>query len=167
MDVLALFLTVIGLASWLGSTVFMMFVVVPVAQRRLGATQSREILDVMGPRHSFLAVISAVLMLSGGTGALFHEQLRTPTITFMVLTGVALAIVLYASLVIFPRTASLRDRLQGSAGSEMNFEIRERYDQALRLAMFYNVLNLVILTGAAAALASLLVHSPAPPPAGG
>lgn len=160
MDVLALFVTMIGLAAWLGSAVFMTFFVAPLVNRKLGPSQAREVMDVIAPRQYWLAFASALLMVFGGTGALFYPNLRTPTITFLALTGAALAVVLYASLVIAPRTISLRDRLQSSAGSEMNIEVRERYDQAIRMGTFLNVLSLLFLICAAAALAFLIAGVP-------
>ncbi|NRA97313.1 MAG: hypothetical protein HRU14_14010 [Planctomycetes bacterium] len=74
----------------------------------------------------------------------------------MGLTALALTATLYAWLVLPPRTVSLRTRLQSSAGSQENFVVAERFDQATRLSMFVNVIVLLILLGAAAALATLL-----------
>ncbi len=162
MDVLALFVTVVGLAAWLGSSVFMTFFVTPVVHRKLPPDEAAMVMDHVGPRQIWLAFGCALLMVSGGVGALFYESLRTPTITFLALTGVALAVVLYGGLVILPRMTSLRDRLQSSAGSEMNFQVRERYDQALRVSAYLNILSMLLLLGAAAALAAVLGQTPHP-----
>jgi uncharacterized membrane protein len=164
MDVLALFVTVVGLSAWMGATIFMSFFVAPVISRRLSPGQAADISDVLQPRLYWVSAASAILMGIGGITALFYPSLRAPTITFLVLTGAAVALSLYGGFVLVPRTTSLRDRLQSSAGSEWNFDVRERYDQATRIAVFLNLLVLLLLLGAAAALAAILSN---PPPKGG
>ncbi len=163
MDILALFVTVVGLASWMGASVFMTFFVVPVVTRKLGPNEGSEVLASLQPRLHWLALGASVLMGAGGITTLFYPTLKTPTVTFLCLVGTAVAISLYAALVIVPRTASLRDRLQSSAGSEMNFQMRERYDQANRLAIFLNYVVLFLLLGAAGALAAVLTNDPPGP----
>lgn len=163
MDVLALFVTVVGLSAWLGSTIFMSFCVLPAISRKLAPTEAAGVTDILQPRLYWLALGGALLMSVGGTTSLFYPTLKTPTITFLCLTGLAVVIALYVGFVIGPRTTSLRDRLQGSAGSEWNFEMRERYDQATRVGMYLNLLILLLLLGAAAALAAILATDPALP----
>jgi hypothetical protein len=162
MTILALSATIIGLALWLGAAVFLTWFVGPVVTRRLSPGKATEIMELVSPRFYALGIGGASLMLVGGAGALFDPSIRTPTITFMAFTGVAMALSLYAGFVLLPRTDDLRKRLQSSAGSEENIVVRERYDQALRLANYLHYLVIFLLLGAAAALAALL--DPALPP---
>lgn len=161
MDIVALFVTIVGLASWFGAAVFMIFVVGPGVTRKLPPTEAAEVLDAIQPRLVWLSLGCAILMAVGGIAALFYPQLRVPTVTFLGLTSVAVALSLYSGLVLLPRTRSLRDRLQSSAGSEMNFQMRERYDQAVRVTLFLNIVVLLLLLGAAIALAAMLGDTPA------
>lgn len=160
MDILALFITVVGLAVWLGSAIFVTFSVSPVINRRLPPSKVAEVMEQITPRFHWQGVAAAILMLLGGGGALFTPRIQMPTIVFMVLTGVALSLSLYTMFVIQPRVESLRQRLQSSAGSEENFHLRERYDHATRLTSFIGGLVLIILLGAAAALAAMIGPTP-------
>jgi len=157
MDVLAVFATIAGLSAWTGSLIFHSFVVVPVVGKNLGPGKAAELLDGLHPRFFVISILSGVVMLIGAGGALFTEALRIPTWTFMGLTGVAVMMNLYAWLVLHPRQVTLRTRVQSSAGSQENFVVAERFDQACRLLSFVNVIVLLLLLGAAAALATLLI----------
>jgi uncharacterized membrane protein len=161
MDIFALFVTIVGLSAWMGSAAFMSFFVSPAVHKKLSPGQAAELLDALQPRLHWLSLACAIFMSVGGITALFYPTLKTPTITFLGLTSLAVALSLYGGFVLVPRTTSLRDRLQSSAGSEMNFAMRERYDQATRLAIFLNLLVLLLLLGAAAALAAILGTTPA------
>ncbi len=156
MDVLAVFATIAGLGAWIGSLIFHSFVVSPVVGRNLGPGKTADLMDRIHTRYYVISLLSGIVMLIGGGCALFAEAIRIPTWTFMGLTALALTATLYAWLVLHPRTVSLRTRLQSSAGSQENFVVAERFDQATRLSMFVNVIVLLILLGAAAALATLL-----------
>ena len=156
MDVLAVFATIVGLAAWVGSLLFHSFVVTPVMGKKLGPGRSAEVMDPIHKGYYLISFLSGIVMLIGAGGALFTESLRVPTWTFMGLTALALTTTLYTWLVLHPRTVSLRTRLQSSAGSQENFGAAERFDQATRLSAFVNVIVLLMLLGAAAALAALL-----------
>ena len=78
----------------------------------------------------------------------------------MCLTGAALIGFLYGGLVTLPRMVALRRQLQSSAGSDENFQIRDRYDQEIRFLVFVNYLVLCLLLGAAIALATLIQAGP-------
>src|SRR5690606_23598298 len=106
--VLALFFTALGLASWLGSAIFMNFIVAPVVNRRLAPSQAAELMEQVAPRQHWVGWFGAGLMAVGGAGALLYHPWRVPTIAFLVLTSIALALSLYAALVVLPRTISLR-----------------------------------------------------------
>ena len=164
MDVLAVFATIVGLAAWVGALIFHNFVVSPVVGRNLGPGRTAEVMDRIHTRYYFISLLSGIVMLIGAGGALFAEAIRVPTWTFMGLTGLALTATLYGWLVLHPRTVSLRNRVQSSAGSQENFVVAERFDQVTRLSTFVNMIVLLILLGAAAALATLLLaHEPVNP----
>jgi len=153
----ALILTIVGLAVWLGAVVFKTFIVVPTLARKLPPSKIAETLDLLLPRYYWLGLGGGIAMLAGGTGALNDASIREPTITFMVLTALALIMFLYARLVILPRMGSLRDRLASSAGVQQeNLHIRDRYDQANLVSVFLNFLVMGLLVGAAVALGFLL-----------
>ncbi len=156
MDVLAVFATIVGLAAWTGSLLFHSFVVNPIVGKRLGPGRGAEVMDSVHRGYYVISLLSAIVMLIGAGGALFYEHVRYATWTFMGLTGLALTTTLYGWLVLHPRTVSLRARLQSSAASQENFVVAERFDQATRLSTFVNVVVLLMLLGAAAALAALL-----------
>jgi len=161
MDILAGFATIVGLAAWTGSSIFLTFFVAPLITRKLGPGRAAEMLDQIHPRYYWTSFLSGIVMLIGAGGALFTEAVRLPTVTFMGLTALALTLTIYGWLVVHPRIVSLRNRVQSSAGSQENFVIAERFDQANRLNSFINLLCLLILLGAAAALGALMIaHEP-------
>ena len=161
MTIAALILTIIGLSVWLGAVVFKTFIVSPTLARKLTPSKLAEVLDVLFPRYYWLGVGGGITMLAGGTGALNDASIRTPTITYMVLTGLALVLFLYARLVILPRMVSLRARLQSSAGiHQESIHVRDRFDQANFVAVFLNFLVMGLLVGAAVALGFLLSPGP-------
>jgi hypothetical protein len=155
MGILGLFTTITGLALWLGSVVFVTFFVNPVLARRLTPGKLVEVSDQISARLYWLGMGCGILMLVGGVANLVETR-SVPTITFLVLTGIGMGIFLYAGSVILPRAVNLRHRLQSSAGSQENFQLREACDQAERLSTFFNYLVLFLLLGAGAALAMLL-----------
>lgn len=155
MTILALFSTILGLALWLGAVVFVTFFVYPVVARRLAPSKAAEVLDLLYYRYYYLGLAGGVLMEVGGSAALVNVSGRIPTITFMCLTGAALVGFLYGGLVTLPRMVDLRQQLQSSAGSDENFPLRDRFDQALRFLVFVNSLVLCFLIGSAIALATM------------
>jgi uncharacterized membrane protein len=160
MDILAIFVTLVGLGTWTGASVFWSFFVVPALNRRLTPGKTSELMETLGARYYWTGFGAGVFMLAGAGTALFDEDVhRLPTITFIGLTALALVLLIYAWLVVLPRTVSLRKRLQSSAGSTENFVLAERFDQAHRLSSFFNVVILLLLVGAAGALAALLLPS--------
>ncbi len=156
LDVLALFITNLGLAIWMGSAFFGSFMVAPVVNRKLNPSHAREMMSQLAPRQHLLAFVCAALMMIGAGGILWIERLRTPAIAFFGFTGVALSLELFLGLVLSPRAAKLRERMQTSAGTEWNFAARDSYDHAVRWSGFLTVLILLLLVGACAALASIL-----------
>lgn len=156
LDVLALFVTTLGLAIWMGSAFYGSFMVAPLVNRRLNPSQAREMMSQLAPRQHLLAFACALLMMLGAGGILWIERLRTPAIAFFAFTGVALTMELLLGLVLTPRAAKLRERMQTSAGTEWNFSVRDSYDHAVRLCGFVSVLILLLLVSACAALASVL-----------
>lgn len=163
MGVLAIFFTIIGLAAWMGAAIFLTFFVTPVVQRKLNPGKMADLMDNIGARYYGVGIGSSILMLLGSGTTLFIERLRVPALVFTSLTVLALLVTLYIWLVIVPRTVSLRERLQSSAGTEENFRVRERFDQATRLTAFLTFVVLIILVGAAAALAAILAIDGTPP----
>ena len=158
MDILAIFVTILGLAVWVGSSVFFSFFVVPCLSRHLTPSKISTLMETLGARYYWLGCASGVLMLVGAGAALFDEDVRRePTMVFLGLTALAMVILIYAWVVLLPRTVSLRKTLQSSAGSNENYVLAERYDQVNRLSSFFNVLVLLLLLGAAGALAALLL----------
>ncbi len=164
MTTAALVLTILGLAVWLGAVIFNTFILASTMARHLTPSKEAELVDAIYPRYYALGAGGGIAMLIGGVGALNDATIRTPTITYMVLTGVALVLFLYARLVIVPRMCNLRQRLQSSAGFQQeNVQIRERYDHANFMAVFLNYLVMGFLVGAAIALGFLLSPgAPAP-----
>jgi hypothetical protein len=162
MDVLAVFATIVGLSAWMGSCVFLTFFVGPVIGRKLGPGRTADVMDQVQPRYYWISLFSGLIMIIGSGGTLWIAPIRIPAIVFMGLTVLALTLSLYVWLVLHPRMVSLRTRLQSSAGSQENFVVRERYDQAERLTSFLNFIVLLMLLGAAAALSTvvLALHPP-------
>src|SRR5690606_13942184 len=111
MTTAALILAIIGLSVWLGSVVFKTFVVSPTLSRKLTPSKIAEVMVTLYPRYYWLGLGGSIVMLTGGVGALSKPEIRTPTVTYMVLTAVALILFLYAWLVILPRMETLRERL--------------------------------------------------------
>lgn len=164
MDILAIFVTLVGLSAWTGASIFWSFFVVPALQRHLTPGKTADLIEMLGARYYWTGFVAGVLMLAGSGTALFDRDVhRLPTVTFIGLTAVALVLLIYAWLVLLPRTVSLRKRLQSSAGSTENFVLAERFDQAQRLSSFFSLVILLLLLGAASALAALLIPPPAPP----
>jgi uncharacterized membrane protein len=161
MTQLGLFGTVLGLAVWLGAVVFLSTVVTPAMTRRLGPGKASELLTVVNKWYYVFSYASGALMLIGGVAPLAHPEQKGTAITFISLTAGALAVSLYGGLVVGPRANDLRDRLQGSAGSEENHWLRDRFDHFSRFAMFLNVLVICILVGAAITLGWLFVPAKA------
>lgn len=156
LSVLALFVTTLGLAVWMGSAVFGSFVVAPLVNRQLQPGQAREMLNQLAPRQHWLAFVCAALMMLGSGGILWIERLRTPAIGFFACTGFALLIELFLGLVMAPRASRIRERMQSSAGTEWNLDLRGSYDHAVRITGFLNALIMLGLVGACAFLASVL-----------
>jgi hypothetical protein len=86
-----------------------------------------------------------------------NAEQKGTAVTFICFTAVAIAVSLYGGLVVVPRSNDLRDQLQGSAGSEDNLWLRDRFDHTYRFAMFLNVLVIGLLVGAAVTLSWLFV----------
>lgn len=156
LDVLALFVTNLGLAIWMGSAFFGSFMVAPLVNRRLNPSHAREMMSQLAPRQHWLAFVCAALMMIGAGGILWIERLRTPAIAFFAFTGVALSLELFLGFVLSPRAASLRERMQTSAGTEWNLGMRDSYDHAVRWCGFVSALILLLLVGTCAALAAVL-----------
>jgi Domain of unknown function (DUF4149) len=157
MTLLGLFGTAVGLAFWLGSVVFFWFFVTPVLSKRLVPGKMAELIGVLNPRYYFLSYVCGLLMLIGVIQPIVNEQTRFWAIAFISCTLVALAISLYAGIVVSPRSQDLRERLQSSAGSEENLWIRDRFDYTNRLSMFLNGLVILLLLGAAHCLSALIL----------
>lgn len=156
MTLLGLFGTVTGLAFWLGSVVFFWFFVTPVLSKRLVPGKMAELMGVLNPRYYFLSYVCGLLMLIGAIQPIRDETTRLSAIVFMSLTLIAIAISLYAGIVVAPRSQDLRERLQSSAGSDENLWIRDRFDHTNRLSTFLNGLVILLLLGAAYSLSALI-----------
>lgn|GEM_PF-4842964 len=156
LSVLALFVTTLGLAIWMGSAVFGSFVVAPLVNRRLQPSQAREMMSQLAPRQHWLAFVCAALMMLGSGGILWIERLRTPAIGFFASTGFALMLELFLGLVMAPKAARIRERMQSSAGTEWNLDWRGSYDHAVRICGFLSALILLVLVSSCAFLASVL-----------
>ncbi|HYC76740.1 MAG TPA: DUF4149 domain-containing protein [Planctomycetota bacterium] len=166
MTQLGLFGTILGLAVWLGSVVFLTFYVTPLLTRRLGPGKASEVLAVVNRWYFWQSWVCGVFMLAGGIGPLVgHPEQRATALTFITLTALGIAVSLYGGLVVVPRANDLRDRLQGSAGAEENLFVRDRFDHMNRVAIFLNGLVICLLAGAALAMSFLFV--PFDPPQGG
>lgn len=157
MTQLGLFGTIVGLSIWLGSTVFLSTVVMPAMSRRLGPGKASELLTVVNKWHYIFSYASGAVMMVGGVAPLAHPEQKSTAVTFLCMTAAALAVSLYGGLVVGPRADDLRDRLQGSAGSEENHWLRDRFDHNSRFAMFLNWLVICLLVGAAITLSWLFV----------
>ena len=157
MTQLGLFGTVVGLAVWLGAVVFLSTVVTPAMSRRLRPEKASELLSVVNRWYFVFSYAAGGVMMTGGVAPLAHAEQKGTAITFISLTAVALALTLYAHLVVVPRANDLRDQLQGSAGSEDNRWLRDRFDHTYRFAMFLNVLVIGVLVGAALAFSWLFI----------
>lgn len=157
MTQLGLFGTILGLSVWLGSVVFLSTVVTPALSRRLGPGKASELLTVVNRWYFVFSYAAGALMLVGGIAPLAHPEQKGTAVTFICFTAVAIAVSLYGGLVVVPRSNDLRDQLQGSAGSEDNLWLRDRFDHTYRFAMFLNVLVIGLLVGAAITLSWLFV----------
>ena len=157
MTQLGLFGTIVGLSVWLGAVVFLSTVVTPAMTRRLGPGKASELLTVVNKWYFVFSYASGAVMMVGGVAPLAHAEQKSTAVTFLCMTAGALAVSLYGGLVVGPRADNLRDQLQGSAGSEENHWLRDRFDHFYRFSMFLNWLVICLLVGAAITLSWLFV----------
>lgn len=158
MPLLGLFGTVLGLSLWLGSVFFFLFFVTPTLYKRLTPDIAGDVTDILNRWYYYLSWMCGGTMLVAAVPALAHD--RNNTVAFMILTGVAVGVTLYAGLVTHPRMRDLRERLRSSAGTEENLYLRDRFDHTTRLSHFLNGCVILLLSAAALALSAVLGAKP-------
>jgi hypothetical protein len=130
------FVHVVALAVWTGAVAFFSFVVAPRVFGGLPVEQAGAVMGLLFP--AYYAVGHACGAVVVGTAALLWHWSRPGGRVWLVATGiagVALALSLYAGLVIQPRASALRPQLHRADAPPV---VREEFDALHRRAVQLN-----------------------------
>jgi hypothetical protein len=159
---IALFVYLLALACWLGGIIFFSFFTAPMIFTRLPITEAGKVISAIFPRYYALGYVGGIVSLAL---SVYFTSMRHSRIWWAVATlslAVALAITLYAGMVIRPQVDSIRTVAEEATPDPAQ---KAEFDRLHRLSVILNgavlLLNLAALAATAGALAGnpgALVH---------
>lgn len=161
MNWLLLFLHLLALASWVGETLFLSFVVAPTLFSSLPAEQAGAAMGLIFPSYYVLGYACGALLVF--TSTMIWRRSRPAGGRWLAaafVAGLSLLACLYAGLAVQPRAAMLRPQLHDP---QLAPSARPEFDRLHRRAVQLNVGVLVgglILTGLLAIELSGTVRTP-------
>jgi len=139
---------VVGLAVWLGTIVFMSFVVAPAVFRALPRPEAGQVVGAIFPRYYAVSAVCGAVVLLCASGLLGAGAARGPWGVTAGLAAVLLAVTVYAGAVVQPRAAALRAEIHApnpSAGAQAEFDRLHALAVGLNVAVLLGTVGLSIL----------------------
>jgi len=143
----------IALLCWLGGIIFFSFFTAPMVFTRLPIVEAGKVISAIFPRYYALGYIAGIISLALG---IYFTSMRHSRIWWAAATlaiAIALAITLYAGMIIRPRVDSIRTVAEETTPDPAR---KAEFDHLHRLSVMLNgavlLLNLAALAGTAGAL---------------
>ncbi len=150
---IALFVYLLALACWLGGIIFFSFFTAPMIFTRLPIVEAGKVISAIFPRYYALGYIAGIISLAL---AIYFTSMRHSRIWWAGATlaiAIALAITLYAGMIVRPRVDSIRTVAEESTPDPA---LKAEFDHLHHLSVMLNgavlLLNLAALAGTAGAL---------------
>ena len=150
---LALFIYLLSIVCWLGAIIFFSAFVAPVVFTQLPIAEAGKVVSVIFPRYYVLGYVAGIVAVALAVYFAIARGARGWWSGAALLLAVALALTLYAGLVIRPRVDALR-----SVSEEQNPDPARKaeFDRLHRLSVILNgdvlILDLLALASTAGAL---------------
>jgi len=150
---LALFIYLLSIVCWLGAIIFFSAFVAPVVFTQLPIAEAGKVVSVIFPRYYVLGYVAGIIAVALAVYFAIARGARGWWSGAALLLAVALALTLYAGLVIRPRVDALR-----SVSEEQNPDPARKaeFDRLHRLSVILNgdvlILDLLALASTAGAL---------------
>jgi len=150
---LALFIYLLSIVCWLGAIIFFSAFVAPVVFGQLPVAEAGKVVSVIFPRYYVLGYVAGIIAVALAVYFAIARGARGWWSGAALLLAVALALTLYAGLVIRPRVDALR-----SVSEEQNPDPARKaeFDRLHRLSVILNgdvlILDLLALASTAGAL---------------
>ena len=150
---LALFIYLLSIVCWLGAIIFFSAFVAPVVFGQLPVAEAGKVVSVIFPRYYVLGYVAGIVAVALAVYFAIARGARGWWSGAALLLAVALALTLYAGLVIRPRVDALR-----SVSEEQNPDPARKaeFDRLHRLSVILNgdvlILDLLALASTAGAL---------------
>jgi len=150
---LALFVYLLAIVCWLGAIIFFSAFVAPVIFTRLPIAEAGQVVSVIFPRYYALGYVSGIVAVALAVHFAISRGARGWWSGTALLLAVALALTLYAGLVVRPAVDAIR---QVSEEPNPDPARMAEFDRLHRLSVTLNgsvlILDLLALAGTAGAL---------------
>jgi uncharacterized membrane protein len=153
---IALFVYLLGLACWLGGIIFFSFITAPsIFTSQIPLPEAGKVLSTIFPRYYLFGYIAGAVALALAIYFWAVRSARTPWALTAIFLAVAMALCLYAGMVVRPRVDAIR-----GVTEEANPDLAKRaeFDRLHALSVRLNggmlLLNLAALVTTAKALTS-------------